>query len=161
MIFSSWWSSAPDENCFWWSCFWWRQHFRSTLSSEPLFFKCFLLVDSIALICSFRTYALKIDTTFLTLVLHTWTNISIFNWQFLILCYHQNSKGNVKHILFQHSLHIFLINLYFMLLDFIKSNQTNYLVANLKEPLYIFFNNVIEFLRLKPVLVGTIFLLFR
>ena len=46
-----------------------------------------------------------------------------------------------------------------MLLDFIKSNQTNCLVANLKEPLYILFNNVIEFLRLKAVLVGTVFLL--
>jgi len=63
----------------------------------------FLLVDSIALICSSRPYASKIDTTFLSLVLHTWTNIRIFNWQFLIPCYHQNSKGNVKHILFQQS----------------------------------------------------------
>jgi len=31
----------------------------------------FLLVDSISLICSFRPYALKIDTTFLSLVLNT------------------------------------------------------------------------------------------
>jgi len=35
------------------------------------------------------------------MVLHTWTNISISNWQFLIPCYHQNSNGNVKHILFK------------------------------------------------------------
>jgi len=35
------------------------------------------------------------------MVMYTWTNISISNWQFLIPCYHQNSKGNVKHILFQ------------------------------------------------------------
>ena len=34
------------------------------------------------------------------MVLQTWTNISISNWQFLIPCYHQNSKGHVKHILF-------------------------------------------------------------
>jgi len=26
------------------------------------------------------------------MVLHTWTNISISNWQFLIPCYHQNSQ---------------------------------------------------------------------
>jgi len=35
------------------------------------------------------------------MVLHTWTNISICNCHSLIPCYHQNSKGNVKHILFQ------------------------------------------------------------
>jgi len=43
------------------------------------------------------------------MVLHTWTNISISNWQFLIPCYHQNSKGNVKHILFQHNLGYYFI----------------------------------------------------
>ena len=37
----------------------------------------------------------------LSMVLHTWTNISISDWQFLIPCYHKNLKGNVKHILFQ------------------------------------------------------------
>jgi len=31
----------------------------------------FLLVDSIALVCSSRTYALKRDTKFLSMVLHT------------------------------------------------------------------------------------------
>ena len=35
---------------------------------------------------------LQIDTKFLSMVLHTWTNISISNWQFLIPCYHQNSQ---------------------------------------------------------------------
>jgi len=54
------------KNCFWWCCFWWdsyddvsssgalcfQNHFSSDASS-------FLLVDSIALICSFRTYVLK------------------------------------------------------------------------------------------------------
>jgi len=35
------------------------------------------------------------------MVLHTWTNISISNWQFLIPCYDQNLKVYVKHILFQ------------------------------------------------------------
>ena len=37
------------------------------------------------------------------MVLHTWTNISISSWKFLIPCYHQNFKVYVKHILFQHS----------------------------------------------------------
>jgi hypothetical protein len=40
------------------------------------------------------------------MVLYTWTNISLSNWQFLIPCYHQNSQRFiVKHILFQHSKH--------------------------------------------------------
>jgi len=38
------------------------------------------------------------------MVLHTWTQISISNWQFLIPCYHLNLKGNAKHILFQQSI---------------------------------------------------------
>ena len=44
--------------CFWWTClWWWRHHFRSTclqnlFSSDAL---SFLLVDSIALFCFFRT----------------------------------------------------------------------------------------------------------
>ena len=53
----------------------------------------FRLVDSIALICSFRTYALIKTLKVLFMVLHIWTNISIFNWQFLIHCYHQKLKG--------------------------------------------------------------------
>jgi len=32
------------------------------------------------------------DTNFLSMVLHTWTNISISNWHILIPCYHQNLK---------------------------------------------------------------------
>jgi len=84
-------------------CFWWRQHFRNILSSEPLFFICFKL-PSCWFHCShlfFQNLSFKRDTKFFSMVLHTWTNISISNWQFLIPCYHQNSKGNVKHILFQ------------------------------------------------------------
>jgi len=99
---------SSDVNCFWWSCFWWGVFddvsTSGALCLQNLFSSdasSFLLVDSIALICSSRTYALKRDTKFLSMVLHTWTNISISNWQFLIPCYHQNSKGNVKHILFQ------------------------------------------------------------
>jgi len=61
----------------------------------------FLFVDSIALICSSKPILEFKDTKFLSMVLHTWTNIIISNWQFLIPCYHQNSKGNVIHILFQ------------------------------------------------------------
>ena len=108
MIFSSWWSSASNVVSFWWCCFWWGASDDVSTSGALCLYNLFssdasnfLLVDSIALVCSFRTYALKIDTTFLSLIMYTWTNISISNWQFLIPCYHQNSKGNVKHILFQ------------------------------------------------------------
>jgi len=58
--------SAFDEMCLWWNvllmrCFWRRHHFRSTclqnlFSSDA---SIFFLVDSIALICSSRTYASK------------------------------------------------------------------------------------------------------
>ena len=102
---SFWWTTseedASDDVNFWWS-------------SEPLVFRTsflqtlpcnssFLFVESIALICSSRTYAWIKDTKFLSMVLHTWTNMSISNWHFLIPFYLQNSKGNVKHILFQQS----------------------------------------------------------
>jgi len=33
---------------------------------------------------------------FLSMVLQTWTNISISNWHFLIPCYHQNSKWHCQ-----------------------------------------------------------------
>ena len=83
-----------------------------TSASEPLVFRTSFLQNAFLqhklpfcrFHCShlfFSTYAFK-DTKFLSMVLYTWTNISISNWQFLIPCYHQNSKGNVKHILFQH-----------------------------------------------------------
>jgi len=95
---SFWWpaseESASDDISFRTTCL--QNLFSSAASS-------FLLVDSIALICSFRTYALIKTLQILSMVLHTWTNISISNWQFLIPCYHQNLKGNVKHILFQQS----------------------------------------------------------
>ena len=86
--FSSWWSSdASDDVSFWWpaseesasddvsfrtTCL--QNLFSSDVSS-------FLLVDSIALICSFRTYVLIKTLKILSMVLHTWTNISISNWQ--------------------------------------------------------------------------------
>jgi hypothetical protein len=118
---SFWWSSAFDDlqnlwwrqllvYSFWGGCFWWRQLlmifrtfvFRTSFLQTLPCNSSFLFVDSIALICSSRTYAWIIDTKFLSMVLHTWTNISISDWHFLIPCYHQNSKGNVKHILFHH-----------------------------------------------------------
>jgi len=57
-----------------------------------------LFVDSIALICSSEPMLLMRHFKFLSMILHTWTNISISNWHILIPCYHQNSKDNVKHI---------------------------------------------------------------
>jgi len=42
MTFSSWWKLLLVISLLM-RCFWWRQHFRSTLSSEPLFFRCFKL----------------------------------------------------------------------------------------------------------------------
>jgi len=108
MIFSFWWSSdASDDVRLWWLASEERASddvsFRTTCL-QNLFSSVassFLLVDSIALICSFRTYALIKTLKILSMVLRTWTNISIFNWQFLTPSYHQNLKGNVKHILFQ------------------------------------------------------------
>ena len=66
MIFSSWWSSASNVVSFWWCCFWWGASddvstsgalcLQNIFSSDA---SSFLLVDSIVLICSSRTYALK------------------------------------------------------------------------------------------------------
>ena len=97
MIFNFWWSSellmksassdlASDEVLLMTSA---SDVLHNHFSSEPLFFRRFKLPS-----CWFHCCHL--------LFLHTWTNISISNWQFLIPCYHQNLKGNVKHILFQH-----------------------------------------------------------
>ena len=67
---------------------------------EHLYFRCiflqmlqasFLLI----LLLSFVLLEPYKDIKNLSMVLYTRTNISISNWQFLILCYHQNSKGNV------------------------------------------------------------------
>ena len=100
MIFRS-----SDQNCFWWSCFWWCQHFRSTLSSEPLFFRCFMLPT-----CWFHCSHLFFHKLYFkeTLNFCLWSCIleQILAYlidNFVIPCYHQNSKGNVKHILFQQS----------------------------------------------------------
>jgi len=100
-----WWTTTSGDlqllmRCFWWTCFWWRHHFRSTLSSGVLWLHehfssdalNFLFVDSFALFCSFRTYWWS---QILSMVLYIWTSISISNWQFLIPCYHQNSKETV------------------------------------------------------------------
>jgi len=91
--------------------FWWTASeevlLMTSASLEPLVFRTSYLqhkLPSCWFHCShlfFQNLCLNLKTLNLSMVLHTWTNISISNWQFLILCYHQNSKGNVKHILFQ------------------------------------------------------------
>ena len=67
---------------------------------EHLYFRCiflqmlqasFLLI----LLLSFVLLEPYKDIKNLSMVLYTRTNISISNWQFLIRCYHQNSKGKV------------------------------------------------------------------
>jgi len=114
---SFWWSSAPDDlQIFWWKllmvilllmkCFWWRQYFRSTLSSEPLFFRCFKL-PTCWFHCNhlfFQNLCFKVTLNFClwSCILEQILAYPIDN--FLIHCYHQNSKGNVKHILFQQSI---------------------------------------------------------
>ena len=61
------------------TCFWWRHHFRSTYTSDSLFFRCFKL--------PFLSFVLpepyKISKI-LSMVLYSSSNISISNWQFLI-----------------------------------------------------------------------------
>ena len=101
---SFWWTSF-----WWWECLWWRQLLPDLLSSELLVFRTsflqmlqasFFLIQFVLQFLCFKG-----TPNFLSMVLHTWTNISISNWQFLIPCYHQNSKGNVKQILLQHNSH--------------------------------------------------------
>jgi len=112
MISSSWWSSEPlmtsaSGEQLLKRCFWWRQLLQDLLSSELVVFRnsflqmlqaSFLLIPLLSFVLQNLCLNLKI-LIFLSMVLHTWTNISISNWQFF--CHHQNSKGNVKHILFQ------------------------------------------------------------
>ena len=119
MIFSSWWSSdllmkttfgdvTSDEVLPMNLLLMMMSSLQEHLSSESLFFRCFKL-PSCWFHCShlfFQNLWLKETLNFLFIVLYTWTNISISNWQFLIPCYHQNSKGNVKHILFQQICHL-------------------------------------------------------
>ena len=95
---------TSNELCFWWKVLLMTSSLQEHLSSEPLFFRHFKLLS-----CwfhyshlFFQNLCFKETLNFLSMVLHTWTNISISNWQFLILCYHQNSRVYVKHILFQH-----------------------------------------------------------
>jgi len=109
MIFSFWWSSEPLMTSASGEQLLRRVLLMASASSEPLVFRTSFLqtlqasffVEFIVLICSSRTYTWIKDTKFLSMVLHTWTNISISNWHILIPCYHQNSKVSVKHTLFQ------------------------------------------------------------
>ena len=78
---------------------------RTSFLQMLYWYSSFLFVDSIALICSSEPMFYLKTLKFLSIVLHTWTNISISSWHFLIPCHHQNSKGNVKHILFQQKKH--------------------------------------------------------
>jgi len=100
---------------FWGCSFWWGA--SDELASDVItsggldfrstFFRCFKLPLLCWFHCShlfFKNLYFKIDTTFLSMVLHTWTNISTSNWQFLIPCYHQNLRVYVKYILFQHTI---------------------------------------------------------
>ena len=106
---SFWWSSEPLMMSASGEHLLRRVLLMTSASSVPLVFRTSFLqtlqasffVESIALICSSRTYTWIKDTKFFSMVLHAWTNISISNWHILIPCYHQNSKGNVKHTLFQ------------------------------------------------------------
>jgi len=75
-------SVSDDVSFFWTSCL---QNFKL----PSCWFYCSNLF--------FSSCALTGTLKFLSMVLHTWTNINISNWQFLIPCYHQNSKGNLKH----------------------------------------------------------------
>jgi len=80
--------------CFWWTCLWWRHHFRSTWLQEHFLQ---MLQASFTLLISLLLFVLsepilQIYTKFLSMILHTWTNINISNWQFLIPYYHQNSQ---------------------------------------------------------------------
>ena len=112
MIFISWWSSEPlmtsaSSEQLLRRCFWWRQLLQNLFSSDAsLQYK----LPFCRYHCShlfFGTYTFQ-DTEFLSMVLHTWTNISISNWHFfLIPYYYQNLKGNVKHILFQQHKRVF------------------------------------------------------
>ena len=86
--------------------FWWRQLLVRVLLMRVLLMiirtsfvhnlSCntsFLFVKFIALHLFFQNLCLILKTLiFLSMVLHTWTNISISNWHILIPCYHQNSK---------------------------------------------------------------------
>jgi len=108
MISSFWWCQLL-ANSFWWECFWWRRLlviFRTSFLQMLSWNSIFLFIYFIAPICSSEPMLHLKTLKFLSLVLHTWTNISIFNWHFLIHCYHQNLKGNVKHILFQQNTYI-------------------------------------------------------
>ena len=89
MNFSFWWSSASDElasdelhllmNLLLMT----RHHFRSALSSGALWLQEQFSSDAFKLpLLSFVLPEPNIDLKFLSMVLYTWTNISISNWQF-------------------------------------------------------------------------------
>ena len=56
--------------------------FRSTLTSEAVLFSCFYASFLLISLLSFVLPEPNIDLKFLSMVLYTWTNISISNWQF-------------------------------------------------------------------------------
>jgi len=69
-----------------------HHHSRSTFSSRALLFRCFKL-PFCWFLCSLLLFQnLIMISNVLSMVLYTWKKISISNWQFLIPCYHQNSK---------------------------------------------------------------------
>ena len=69
-------------NNFWWGCFWWRQLliFRTSFLQMLPCNSSSLFVQSIALICSSEPMLHLKTLKFLTMVMHTWTNITISNW---------------------------------------------------------------------------------
>jgi len=93
-----WWTTAFGDLQLLMRRFWWRHHFRRTLSSGALLtsgavlFRCFKLPFLLIPLLSFVLPEPNDDLKFLSMVMYTWTNISISYWQFLIPCYHQNSQ---------------------------------------------------------------------
>ena len=84
----------------------------TTSLQEHLYFRCtflqmlqasFLLIPLLSFVLP-KPYN---DIKFLSMVLYTWTNISISNWQFLIPCYHQNSKEVVLNTFCSNNLPLF------------------------------------------------------
>jgi len=84
--------------------FWWTSSFGELASDEVLLMThhhfrstflqmhkaSFLLI--LLLACVLPVPKLLNRLKILSMVLYTWTNISISNWQYLIPCYHQNSQ---------------------------------------------------------------------
>ena len=87
MIFSLWWDASDElasDDVITSGALCLQKHFDFRSSS----LQRLLLIP----LLSFVLLEPNDDLKFLSMVLYTWTNISISNWQFLIPCYHQNSK---------------------------------------------------------------------